>query len=99
MAIKKFDNFGRIVPVCKRIRRKYRKQKVEVKVSFWLAKFDPPYKSGDHLFYETETAKYRVYNPLGYSFELEQLVAYLRNWHMLYEGEEILQYGIIEVPT
>jgi len=91
----KWENYARIVPLYRPSFRRRRGQIVEVKISYWLANFPPPYATGSHLWYETDDARYFVYNPLAYRFDLAQLMDWLRGWHIVNENLIILRYAIV----
>ena len=96
--MRKWCCFGRVTTVTKNIRRKNRKEKIKVHVIFWLANWEAPYATGNYLHYETEKSEYKIYNPLDYAFDLNQLISFIRTWHSQNDDKVVSAFSIKESP-
>ncbi len=88
--------YGRIASSQHNKRRRRRDEKVVVSISYWLPDWIPDYVRGKHLSYFVDGKEYRIYNPLGLSFDINQLRSQIKSRHMMLDGLEALSFSVKE---
>lgn len=88
--------YGRITSSVHNKRRKRRDEQVVVGIAYWLPSWIPSYAVGKYLVYYVDVFEYRIYNPLGFRFDINLLHSQIKTHHMTFEGLEAIDFSVKE---